>query len=581
MTDTSLTPSAAGFGTVTITASAALFSVADDAGRLLSLKLATNKRNAASSYVVGEVFYSDDRSVVRLYRVLKAGVTAAADMAGTTPDYDQAVPVLETSDVVDGTALLFYLGRGKSTWGWGKLVTITSTTSATLEVSPVGPLASTAATYNWAFGAWGGARGWPRTVAISDSRSVWGGSIAQPQTIWTSQTGDYENMAPREPDGTVFDTNGLVETIDDDQLQTILWLLNIGRGLAVGTIAGEFMFGPASSSVYSTATLSPSNAKVKRQGRRGSAIEVPALLAEDVGLFVQRGGKKHRQLVYDIGRDAYTTNDITVLSDHILSPGIVDAALQEAPDGLVWAVRSDGLLVTLTFDVEQKVRAYGRHQLGGGATVESVCSVPAPDGISDDIYISVLRTIGDTATRWIEVIRAPYRAADDGNVAGFFVDAGLSYAGAPATHISGLDHLEGQSLAVCADGVSVGPLTVTGGAITLEAAASTVHAGLGYVSRLTTMPVEAGAAPGGTAQGKAKRINEVTLRLLESTGGRIGRGDVLEDIKYPDDADRLYTGDVRDTFPIGWDRSGQVTIEQADPLPLTVLAIVQELQTNG
>lgn len=584
MTDTTLTPSAAGSGSVTVTASAALFSTTDDVGRLLSMKMAAPKRVAATAYVVGNIFWSDDRGVVRLYRVIKAGTSAAADMAGTTPNYDQAVPVLQTTDVVDGTLLLTYLGRGKSAWAWGKLTAIASTTVATLDVSTVAPLAGTDATYNWALGDWGGSRGWPGAVAIYSSRLIWAGSIANPQGIWASQTGDFENMTPREPDGQVFDTNGLSYTLDDDQLQQILWLLTIPRGLAIGALSGEFLFGPA----VQQQALGPSNAKASRQGNRGSAIDVPGILADKVAVFTQRSALKHRQLNYDFYSDSYSTSDLSILSGHVLEPGIVDIALAQNPDGVLWSVRADGLLVTLTLDTDQKVRAYARHQLGGGAIVESVCAVPAPDGLSDDVYVSVMRTIGAATKRWIEVIRAPYSAALDGATGGFFVDAGLTYSGTPATTISGLTHLEGQSVAVCADGVDVGPLTVAGGAITLAAAASTVHVGLPFTSRLTTMPLEAGAAPGGTAQGRAKRINEVTLRLLESSGGRFGRDGVLEAMPYPaaiDAPDRftgaLYTGDVRATFPAGWDRLGQLTVEQAGPLPMTVLAIIQDVQTNG
>ena len=95
----------------------------------------------------------------------------------------------------------------------------------------------------------------------------------------------------------------------------------------------------------------------------------------------------------------------------------------------------------------------------------------------------------------------------------FFVDSGLTYTGVPADTISGLDHLEGETVQVLADGASHPDCLVTGGTIELNREAAVVQAGLGYATALRTMRVEAGAQMG-TAQGKIKRIHRVVLRLL-------------------------------------------------------------------
>lgn len=582
-TTTTITPNLT-FGAVTLTASAALFS-ADDVGRLIALKDEAPARVAAGVYGAGALMYSDDRGVRRLYRVIQGGTVAVANMAGTTPNYDQNVPTGETNDVRDGTAILKYLGRGRSAWGWGVITAFTSTTQVTASVAAQTSFANTNATYHWRLGEWGGSRGWPRSVCFFQGRTVWGGSLAKPQTVWTSETGDFESMSPCEPDGAVLDTNAITETIDDDQVNTVRWLVATHRGVVVGSPYSTFLMGPAS---QTNLTMTPGNVQAKRQARIGSSEEIAGIPVENVVLFAQRGKRKLREFAYDFGSDSYKSDDLSILAEHVTGTGIVEAAYQEQPDGILWAVREDGYLLSLTYDRDQEVRAWCRHQLAGGAVVESVCTVPGPDGSSDDVYVAVKRVINGVTHRWVEVIRSSYRQAIDGDSGAFCVDAGLSYSGTPANVVSGLTHLEGQTVAIYADGAQRSYQTVVGGSVSIGLpAASTIHVGLDYTSRADTLNVEAGAG-GGTAQGKPKRIHEVIVRMNETGGVAIGRdGANVEriDFRTPFDAMTqavpLFSGDKRWTFPVGWDRRGRISVMSVGPMPLTCLAVIEELQTNG
>lgn len=582
ITDTTITPGSRS-GTVTLTASAATFA-ATDVGRLVALRDEAPARAASTAYSVGDVFHADDRGVVRVYRVVTAGTTAAANMAGTTPDYDQAMPTGEDDAVRDGTAVLRYLGRGKAVWGWGTISAFTSSTSVNATVATGNSLPATTATKRWKLGEWGGTRGWPRAVTFFSSRTVWGGAEASPQTLWFSQVGDYENMGAVEPDGTVLDTNAVTLTLDDPEVNTVRWLVGAQRGLFVGTPSGEFAVGPASEQQ----AFGPSNYKVARQGDRGSGTDIAGLRVGGVILFVQRGGKRVRELTYDFGSDSFQTPDLTILSDHVLGAGAVEVAHQENPDGVLWLVRSDGALVSLTFDREQQVRAWARHVLGGvNAVVESVAAVPNPDGTDDDVYLAVSRTVGGSTVRWVEWMRPAFRADLEAAADGFFVDAGLTYDGAAATTITGLSHLNGETVAICADGAERPTQVVSGGQVVIEApAASVVHVGLPYTSTLTTLPPEV-ATGAGSAQGKTKRVSRAVLRLHESMGGMLGRGSTMDAILYRTPFDDmgaavpLFTGDKDLVFPAGYDEAGQVTITTAAPLPLTVLAVVTEVNVHG
>tara|TARA_R110000765_G_scaffold51611_1_gene104095 strand:+ start:3406 stop:6057 length:2652 start_codon:yes stop_codon:yes gene_type:complete len=155
------------------------------------------------------------------------------------------------------------------------------------------------------------------------------------------------------------------------------------------------------------------------------------------------------------------------------------------------------------------------------------------------------------------------------------------------TAISGLAHLEGQTVNVLGNGAVQAPKTVASGAIALDTAASIVHAGLGFTSQMETQRIEAGSQDG-TAQGKVKRIHEVILRLYKSLGVEVGRTDGnIDAIPFRDSSDEmgsapeLFTGDKRVDFAEGYNREGTVYIRQQQPLPLSVRGIFAHLKTNG
>ena len=607
VTDVTMTASAAGtIGNLTVTASAATFTAAD-VGRMISLYDEATIRVAATAYAKGAVFYTDRQDIRRVWRVVKAGTTDTASGSGTTPSYDKNSPIDEGDYVKDGTARIQYLGRGKSVWGWGFITGFTSSTVVTVDVQDAfapGKTASqegsgsknrrqrntttipgTDGTTHWRLGAWGVTNGYPRTICFFQQRTWWGGSIARPQGVWSSQSGDFYNMASTEPDGIVIDTDAVSYDIDDDESNSILWMMATWKGITVGTASGEHLISASSAAQQA---VTPTNVYIRRASDRGSAQEVPALRAGVVSMFIQRGGRKLREMKYDIAIDAYSTTPATLISEHITGAGIRDAALQEEPDGTLWLVRNDGLLAELTYDAEQQVRGWARTEIAGGE-VESVAVVPSPDATSDDVYLAVKRTIGGGVVRYIEVLRAPFRAMLDGDNGGFFVDAGLTYDGAPATTFTGLGHLEGETVQICADGAYRGTQVVSSGSVSISApAASLVHIGLGYETRITPLPIEAGAQSG-TAQGAMKKTTECHVRLFESRGAEIGVDGTYVRIQQRspqnnvNEALPLYSGlhRVEGPVPLQWDRVAGLTIRQAEPLPMTVLAVVRTMTVNA
>ena len=218
----------------------------------------------------------------------------------------------------------------------------------------------------------------------------------------------------------------------------------------------------------------------------------------------------------------------------------------------------------------------------GIAQVESLAIVPG-DLNEDDVYMIVKRTINGSTTRFVEYFSTFDFGTDVTDA--FFLDSALTYSGSPATSMSGLNHLEGETVAILADGSTHPTKSVASGALTLGRATKKAHIGLNYSSLLKTMRIEAGGAEG-TSQAKTKRIHDVTLRLYRSVGAKVGSSeDELDLIHFRSSADKmdtaisLFSGDKEVEFRSGYDTDGFVVVKQDQPLPLTVLAIYPRLIT--
>ena len=216
----------------------------------------------------------------------------------------------------------------------------------------------------------------------------------------------------------------------------------------------------------------------------------------------------------------------------------------------------------------------------GAPVVESLAAVPGIGGTFDTLYMIVKRTINLATHRYVEFLEERFEPSspvdkDDA----FFVDSGLSYSGVSATTITGLTHLEGETVKILADGATHANKTVSSGQIVLDRATTKCHVGLGYTSKLVTLPLDAAMAAG-TAQGKTKRISEVLLRLYKSLGGQIGPDEnnlermlTRSGLSPMDSSPPLETGDRILNFNGPHERQAKVTVIHDEPLPFTLVAI--------
>jgi len=309
---------------------------------------------------------------------------------------------------------------------------------------------------------------------------------------------------------------------------------------------------------------------VKQQNENGSANITPVRIGSYV-YYVERSGKVLAQFAYSLDADAYISDNITYLSDHILGDGVVEMALMKYPYNILFAVLDDGSVATLTREQKNEVKGWTRQDEVGN--IERVAVIP--NGIEDQVWFCVNRNVESTTRRYIEYMMP----IDFGDIEdAFFVNSGLTYSGTATTTITGLEHLEGKTVAVLVDGATHPSCVVTDGAITLTSPASKVHVGLGYTATIETLDLEAGAAQG-TAQGKPKLVGKVTVRLKDSVLCKVGRPDLQDVIPFrssDDDMDEglpMFSGDVEVVFPQGWTRNKTIKVTQEAALPMHVLAL--------
>jgi len=461
--------------------------------------------------------------------------------------------------------------------GYAKITAFSSATSVTIDIKD--DFDNTTATADWKLGAFSDTTGHPSCVSFYEQRLVFAGTTSEPQTIFFSKAGDYENMTA----GTNAD-DAMVYTIAANQVNVIRYL-KAQRTLVIGTTAAEYTV----SADGTDASITPTNITIKRQSSYGSA-NVDAVAAGNAILFLQKAKRKIRELAYNFDSDSYVAPDLTILNDIVTESGIVQMEWQQEPDNILWCVREDGQLAALTYQRSEAVVSWHRHILGGSfdggnAVVESIASISG-DLNEDELWVIVKRTVNGATVRYIECFSD--FDFDETEATDFkFLDSHLSYSGSATTSLSGLDHLEGQTVSILADGSVHANKVVSSGSVSLDREVTKACVGLAYDSVLQTMRIEGGAAEG-TSQGKTKRISKVVLRLFETVGVKVGPSlSNLEVVPFRTTSsnlsapvDTLIEGDKEIEFDDDYNSDGYIFIKQDQPLPASILAIYPTLVTN-
>ena len=459
-------------------------------------------------------------------------------------------------------------------WHWFKIVSVTSTTEVEAELySP--PIPSLKGSTSWRLGAFSETSGWPARCTLYQERLVYARTNERPQSLWLSKTGSFEDFGvsiPLKPD------DAISLTIND--VGEIQWLADNGD-LLVGTISTVRPIGPADKNAGFSAT----NFQQGRRVRTGAAAIRPASAGE-ANIFIGHFGNSLHELAYSFDANGYVAPDVSVLSEHLFKFGVQGLSYAQKPNALLWSEISNGTLVGMTYEREQKMVALHRHALGGDGLVESQCVIPGQS--RDELWLIVSRG----SLRTVELMVADYEALDPANPAAdqagaFYVDCGLTYSGSPVTTVSGLDHLNGYEVAIYADGAREPRTTVVGGSVTLPTGqpASMIHVGLPYVSKGQTLRIPQGGGDG-SGLGRKKRVGALIFDLMEAGGLTVraaGKSETVRLRSGSDDMNKaipLFTGSQRVTVDDRWENGGVVTFEVDGPEPCTIRAITAAYESE-
>jgi hypothetical protein len=410
----------------------------------------------------------------------------------------------------------------------------------------------------------------PRAVDYYEQRRCFGGTALKPQNFLSTRSATESNVTYSIP---TRDDDRIAFRIAAKKAQTIRHIVGL-NDLLLLTSGGVWKVTPQNSDV-----LTPTTAAPKLQSYDGASNVQPMVTGNSVLYAAARGGRL-RDVQYDnVTQAGYKSADLSVMAPHLFDGyTITDMAYRQAPHSMLFATRSDGCMLGLTYMPDQQVIAWHEHCTDG--QFESLCAIP--EGSEDAVYCVVKRTVDGRDVRYVERLhtrRVPSLAE------AFFVDCGLTYNGAQTTTIGGLWHLEGKEVAVLGDGAVRPRATVVDGQITLEFPASIVQVGIPIVADMQTLPLALELPAGG--QGSPRNVNEVHMRVDESSGVFAGPNfDTLTEYKQrttePYGSPPNLVSDFIDIIvEPEWNDGGQLCVRQSDPLPLTIASMVLDAASGG
>jgi len=583
-TATTITSSAT-TGSITLTASSGIFETTTGASHIgsiwqinqvggnpsISSTFSANGTSIATAQFTGGYSFTTSGTwagTVTLQRSTNGGISwrsALAPLVDTNFDNpaeteeDGAVYRAVMSNYTSGTCTYNITVTDNTNKGVVRITAVASSTSATATV--LNDLVSTKATSTWREGYWSDFRGWPLSVVTHQQRLVFGGSRTFPQTIWFGKTD------PDDPanffEGTL-DTSSFTVALPGQN--PIRWLLSQDY-LLIGTSGSCGKYGDQGKAV------TPTSPNYQEQTRHGGAA-LRAVLGGDAVVYVERGSRIVREFGYSLQFDKYLSPDLTILSPEITKSGITDIAFQLRPDPVLWSVLGNGNIATLTYDRTQSVVAWSPQVTDGD--FESVAIISGSN--EDEVWVSVTRDNGV----FIEQFQ-PRDWGDDQEDA-WFVDSGLGYDSTAATTFTGLDHLNGSTVAVFADGIVLESEVVSNGSITIDVASSVVVAGLPYTAKLETMPIRADPQD----YTLNKKIKALFVDFYKTGDVEFGNGSDsdLTPVNFADGGSfvafqEFHTSEVKPKRFV-WVYGGMIKqtayFESSKPVPLGIRAIVPDME---
>lgn len=455
--------------------------------------------------------------------------------------------------------------------GFCKITSIFSPTIAIADVKL--DFSSTTSTRDWYEGAWSDYRGFPTSSDFFGERFYFGDYGG----IHASVVGDYQNF-----ERTNLDDGGIYYPLPSRDRNKVRWVI-ARRQIILGTTGGIWAIrSPTNSEV-----ITPSNIRADKELEFGVG-GTSAIPIDDVVLFTQRGDTLLRELYYTIERDGFVAEtDLTLLASHITKGGIHGLAYQQNPTSILWAIRNDGVLLSMVYQRVENVIAWSHHETAG--TFESIAVMDS--GSVQELYCVVKREINGETKYYIERAQTVDVEANTIEVAQAngmtetrpidYVDSYLIFTGTDLTSVSGLTHLENELVWVVGDGAVVGQFTVVDATVAWDAQSdgefSTVIVGLDYQSFLKPMDFEP-YLEDGSSRDRKKNVTEIRALVYETLGIEAGRDEnsltfASVNPKILNSPADLISTDIKIDLPATNQDRSSILIASRQPLPANIQAI--------
>ena len=455
--------------------------------------------------------------------------------------------------------MLMRLGGLVSTvQGYVTLGAYSTTTSISATVNAT--LSTTTPGEDWALGAWGGATGYPREVTFFQQRVVFASTVAEPQTFWGTKLGSNTVFTV----GTA-DSDAYTHKVSSDTSNRIVWMRGSANTLLIGTTGEEF-----SATGENNTALGPNNPLILPESAYGRNGIRPVKAYKGV-VYSQRGGYKLNNMTFSLEDDSFASADLLLLSEHLTSSDpIKELHFQLQRDPFIWGVLESGALLSVSWMPKQDISGPAKHTFTNGI-VESMCVLPTITSVNDDIWLLVRRTIDGNTVRYVEL--ADENSPLGSNLYGYSISGGRT--------ITGLSHLEGQTVSIVGDGANYNDQVVDSGSVTInddEADITDAIVGLLTVPTATTIEPEFQTREGST-YGRKKRFAYAQARLLntgvvEINGEPVDTRTVEDYVGLPPPIAEIT--DVK-VVTRGHDMNGKVTITQPYPFHAHVIGIYGKL----
>lgn len=465
---------------------------------------------------------------------------------------------IKTGNYTSGSATAAVTYTGGSTDGVCRITSVDSTTVCQMEV--MNQFGAVTATTEWQEGAWSSQQTWPKAIGYYDGRLWTGGYYAR---IYGSVSDAYESHDNSDPSAA------------DSAINRVLSIGKARRIMALMPLARLLIL-----TANESADVEPVRIEGGAPVVKSTAFDEPLtstnLTIRDTmaarGVFVDRDEHQAIEVYYSVEAQDYQMRSLMRLNKNLGRPGITEMATSRRPDRRLWFVRSDGVLLAKLYDPAENTLGWSRIITDG--EIESVYVKPASS--EDEVMVIVKRTVNGQTVRYLEQFDPIYLATA---AAANRVDAYVRKEDAAGfTVITGLDHLEGRTVKVWANGASHPDRVVSGGQITLAYSVTSAVAGIGYEGRYQSSKLLL-QAKAGTALGQMTDATTIQFVLNNTTraieyGGDFDLMDQLHDRDLGtllDNGSGLFTGTTEPVnVPSDPSRDARVCLRMKSPHPVTI-----------